>query len=209
MEWRDVVGYEGYLEVSDTGLIRSVEREVRHRNNSTMRIKSREIKSHPDPKGYLKVRTSIDKEKTSIKVHRAVAEAFIPNPDNKSQVDHIDGNKTNNSVSNLRWTTNRENFDYSVTNGLRENSYKALEDARDSEVRLAHLAESIRRRCSKKTYCYDKNMNLLAEYNSNEEAAKAVDGCQSGVSGCCCGKWKTYKGYIFSYIPPGNEEQNT
>lgn len=206
MEWRDVVGYEGYLEVSDTGLIRSVEREVRHRHNSTMRIKSREIKGHPDPKGYLKVRTSIDKEKTSIKIHRAVAEAFIPNPDNKPQVDHIDGNKANNNVSNLRWATNRENFDYSVANGLREKSYKALEDARNSETRRIHLGEKTRQRCSKKTYCYDKNMNLISEYGSNGEAAKAVGGCQSGVSGCCCKKYKTYKGYIFSYDPPGNED---
>lgn len=206
MEWRDVVGYEGYLEVSDTGLIRSVEREVRHKYGTTMRIKSREIKGHPDPKGYLKVRTSINKEKTSIKIHRAVAEAFIPNPNNKPQVDHIDGDKTNNTVSNLRWVTNRENFDYSVANGLRVNSYKALEEARHDEEKLARAAESIRKRCSKKTYCYDTNSNFVAEYSSNTEAAKAVGGCQSGISGCCRGRYKTYKGYTFSYDPPEDNE---
>lgn len=202
MEWKDVVGYEGYLEVNDEGQIRSTERTVRHRNDSTMRIKPKILSSNPDPKGYLKVRTSVNNKKTSIKVHRAVAEAFIDNPENKAQVDHIDGNKTNNSVKNLRWVTNRENYDYSVSNGLREGSMKALEDNRDNPIKKEKVAASIRERCSKKTYQYDLNMNFIKEYSSNMEAAIAVGGCQSGVSACCIGKYKTYKGYIFSYEGP-------
>lgn len=199
MEWRDLIGYEGYLQVSDSGLIRSVEREIPHRNNSTRTMKSRIINSYPDPKGYLKVRTSVSKQKTSIKVHRAVAEAFIPNPDKKEQVDHIDGNKMNNNVSNLRWATNRENFDYSVQNNLRKGSFDALSAHRNDQLRKDRVAEKIRERCSKKTYCYDKDMNLLAVYDSNADAAKAVNGCQSGVSACCCGRLPSYKGRIFRY----------
>lgn len=206
MEWKDVKGYEGYLEVSDTGLIRSVERTIPHKNNSTCQMKQRIIKSFPDPKGYYKVRTSINKEKTSIKVHRAVAEAFIPNPDRKPQVDHIDGNKSNNNVSNLRWATNKENFDYAVDNGLKQNSFDILKQYRSDKNRKEKAAKATRERCSKKTYCYDINHNYICVYNSNEEAAEAVGGCQSGISQCCVGKVNTYKGFIFSYEPPEDQE---
>lgn len=199
MEWRDIVGYEGFLQVSDQGDVRSVERDLHHRNDTTMVMKSKILKARPDPKGYLKVRTSVNNEKTSIKVHRAVAEAFIPNASNKPQVDHIDGNKSNNNVSNLRWVTNKENYDYSVANGLRVGSALALKRSKDSDIRKQNAAKSVRERMSKKTYCYDKNMNLLAIYDSNTLAAMAVNGCQSGVSACCCHSMPTYKGYIFRY----------
>lgn len=199
MEWRDLVGYEGYLQVSNTGLVRSVERKIPHRNNSTSTIKSRIISQHPDPKGYLKVRTSVNNHKTSIKVHRAVAEAFLPNLEHKDQVDHIDGNKANNHVSNLRWATNKENFDYSMQNGLRKGSLDALDAHRDDPIRKERAVIGNKERCSKKTYCYDINMNFIAVYDSNVDAAKAVNGCQSGVSACCCGRAPTYKGYIFKY----------
>lgn len=199
MEWRDIIGYEGYLQVSDEGQIRSVERLVRHRNGSQMMIKSKIIIARPDPKGYLKVRTSVNRRKTCIKVHRAVAEAFIPNPDNKPQVDHIDGDKTNNCVKNLRWVTNRENFDYSVEIGLREKSFEVLKEKhKDPEFRAA-IARRTSERCSKKTYCFSLDGKFIAEYSSSTEAGKAIGGCQSGVSGCCTGKYPTYKNYVFSY----------
>lgn len=63
-------------------------------------------------KGYLRIDLRIGKQKIHKKVHRLVAEAFIPNPDHKPQVNHIDGNKQNNSISNLEWCTNLENVQH-------------------------------------------------------------------------------------------------
>lgn len=199
MEWRDILGYEGYLQVSDTGQIRSVERYVNHRDGSLMLIKPKIIKSFPDPKGYLKVRTSVNNKKTCIKVHRAVAEAFIPNPEHKPQVDHIDGDKTNNNVSNLRWVSNRENYDFSVKNGIRSNSFAALEKSQKDPVLRRHAGLAAKSKCQKKTYCFDKNGNLIETYDSAKEAAKAYGGVPSGVSACCRGEMPTYKGVVFRY----------
>lgn len=199
MEWRQIPGYESYLEVNEFGEVRSVERYVNHRNGSLKLVRSKILTPYPDPKGYLKIRTSVNKEKTCIKVHRAVAEAFIPNPDNKPQIDHIDGDKTNNCVENLRWVTNRENYDYSAQNGLRTKSFEALKDSQKNPEVRAKASRKTVERCSKKTYCFSLDGEFIAEYSSGTEAGRAVGGCQSGVSGCCTGKYPTYKNFIFSY----------
>lgn len=99
VEWRSVPGYEGLYIVSDDG-------RVRNMYGLTLRPATK-------PSGYLFVSLSRPvnnkREKTWHHVHRLIAEAFLPNPENKSEVDHIDGDKTNNKVSNLRWATKLEN----------------------------------------------------------------------------------------------------
>jgi hypothetical protein len=79
-------------------------------NNHTLR----RVKAQPNGKGYLRVRIGGKRRF----VHRLVAEKYIPNPENKPQVNHKDGNKLNNSVGNLEWVTNQQNRDHAVKNGL-------------------------------------------------------------------------------------------
>ena len=76
-----------------------------------------------DSKGYLRVQVYVDGKAVTEKMHRLVARHFIPNPDNKPQVNHIDGDKTNNYVENLGWVTNKENFDHALSNGLMDNIF--------------------------------------------------------------------------------------
>lgn len=100
--WMPVKGFEGLYLVSDTGEVYSL-----LTNKSLLPARKRT--------GYLQVTLSKNAVLSYHLVHRLVANAFIPNPDGKKQVNHIDGNKLNNSVSNLEWSTSKENIVHSIT----------------------------------------------------------------------------------------------
>ena len=113
--WRDIDGYKGLYQVSSWGRVRS-----------TLIVDGNYIPLRPEvtKKGYLRVDLyDANGRRKHKKVHRLVANAFIPNPDGKPQVNHKDGNKKNNSVTNLEWVTDKENKDH------RKNVYKEINNA--------------------------------------------------------------------------------
>ena len=105
MTWKNIPGT--YYSVSDTGLVRN--------NNNNMLLRSYKTGKR---RNYETVGLYINGKKKNFKVHRLVAEAFIDNPENKPQVNHIDGNTSNNNVNNLEWVTNSENQLHAWKNGL-------------------------------------------------------------------------------------------
>lgn len=115
--WKAIEGTNGTYEVSNTGKVRS--------NNYLGRGKTREIKPW-DNGGYLRVTLWIEGKKINRLLHRLVAEAFIPNPENKPEVNHKTGNKHKNEAVNLEWSTHKENLDHADTTGLRDGSVAAL-----------------------------------------------------------------------------------
>ena len=107
--WKDVVGYEGFYKVSNKGNIRSVERKDtlgRKWGGVTLRP------SHNNTGGYLSVDLCKNGTRKKKRVHRLVAEVFIPNPNNYSEINHKDENKTNNHVENLEWCTSKYNINH-------------------------------------------------------------------------------------------------
>ena len=104
-EWRDAYIYGEQYEVSNMGRVR---------NKFTKHV----LSPQKDSKGYLRVRLSLHDKKATGKVHRLVANAFIPNPENKPQVNHKDTNKENNCVWNFEWATNGENQIHAYVTGL-------------------------------------------------------------------------------------------
>tara|TARA_R110000787_G_scaffold273466_1_gene381166 strand:+ start:112 stop:678 length:567 start_codon:yes stop_codon:yes gene_type:complete len=119
--WKDVVNYEGYYQVSNTGKIRSVTRVAIRANGREHPINGRELRFKADAKGYFRGAYCVNKKMWTYKVHREVAKAFIPNPENKATVNHRDGNKQNNNVDNLEWNTFAENLKHSFDTGLQDN----------------------------------------------------------------------------------------
>lgn len=108
--WKDIAGYEGFYKVSNHGNVKSCERIVNHGLGEAYRtIKSRIIKPCSDNHGYHLVSLSKNGKVRKHKVHRLVAGAFLPNPENKPTVNHINETKIDNHVSNLEWATYKEN----------------------------------------------------------------------------------------------------
>ncbi len=124
--WKDVKGYEGLYKVSNLGRVRSIERYVRSdRNPKTglRLIKPKILKAWDNGNGYMVVTISVNKKRKNKYVHRLVAEAFIPNPENKPQVNHIDNNRSNNIISNLEWCTASENSIHMMNQGRGKNQF--------------------------------------------------------------------------------------
>lgn len=120
--WRPVVGYEGSYEVSDLGNVRSVDRKVLYPFPGTKKMAKRfflgkKLILCPDKDGYLTACLSINQNREKARVHRLVADAFIPNPENKPHVNHLNSNVTDNRVKNLEWCTPLENTAHLIKHG--------------------------------------------------------------------------------------------
>lgn len=115
--WKDIKGYEGLYQVSNLGRVKSLNH---YASNGKVNIlyKGRILKQWFDgKKNYLQVQLSKDNKDKKFLVHRLVAEAFIPNRENKREVNHVNGIKTNNRVNNLEWVTSKENKEHAIKNG--------------------------------------------------------------------------------------------
>lgn len=116
-EWRDVVGFEGYYQVSNLGRVRSLDRTVVAKAGHSIFLKGRIMKlrlSH----GYWAVGLCVNGVMSSAKIHCLVAKAFIGDRPLGYDINHIDGNKLNNAVSNLEYCTHAKNMQHAVSTGL-------------------------------------------------------------------------------------------
>lgn len=172
-EWRDVVGFEGIYKVSNMGRVMSVERII------PCGCKNRAFKAQLlNPQKHqrknciprLYVHFFVDGKTKNFLIHRLVAEAFIPNPDNLPQVNHKDENPLNNHVDNLEWCTAAYNLSYN--NLQKRNAEKRATNGRHTVVQL------------------DDNNNLIAEYPSAIEAARQLGCAKGSISRCIKGDRK-------------------
>ena len=139
------------------------------------RIKGKMLKPFLTPKGYLDLTIVIDGQIKHRKVHRMVAEAFLPNPECKPEINHINGIKTDNRVENLEWATRSENAQHGFDTGL-------IESGRKHAVIM-----------------YSLDGKELARFESITEASKQTGIWHQNISKVCMGKNKTTGGYIWRY----------
>lgn len=116
--WIPIKGFEEYYHVSNLGNIRALEKTVPYKDGRIRRYKSIILKPRIDGRGYYFVTLYKPSYKIQLRVHRLIAVAFIPNPENKPEVNHKDGVKTNNEISNLEWSTRSENTQHAHDIGL-------------------------------------------------------------------------------------------
>jgi hypothetical protein len=116
-EMRAIPGFDGYAATAD-GRIRSLDRTRRYKGSSICAVRGRWLKPATDRKGYRVVVLQKHGKGFAVRVHRAVALAWIPNPENKPCINHKDGVKANNAITNLEWCTVSENALHAVRTGL-------------------------------------------------------------------------------------------
>ena len=177
MNWKVIDNFSNYS-VSDTGYVR---------NNVT----DKTLAYRRAGMGYFKVTLCKDGKHYECYIHRLVANAFIPNPANKPQVNHIDGNKQNNSISNLEWVTDKEN---------KQHLYSRL-DTTETRKKM-----SLSRRGAKNGYSH-KVIRLEDKkvYDCVGEAAREIGVHRACVSDVCRGKQKTTGGFHFMYLEKYSE----
>jgi hypothetical protein len=148
--------------------------------------------------GYCKVTLQKDKFKKIFSVHRLVAEAFIDNLENKPQVNHIDGIKTNNNVSNLEWVTAKENSNKAVGIGLFDN-VKIIQRQNAIKNNLSKYHILANEVTKKKVIQCDKENKTINTFNGISDASRETGITITGISYSCNNKRKSAGGYIWHF----------
>jgi hypothetical protein len=176
--WKDIEKYKGLYQVSNKGRVRSLDRV-----DPLGRMRKGKIMApQPNRLGYYMIRLSKNGVRGSIAVHRLVATAFIPNPDDKKEVNHKDGIKSHNYDSNLEWVTRSENITHAYNNGLATQSNRRHNDYRSKPV-----AQML-------------NGKIIRTYLSAMDASRQSGYSQGNISNCCRGRQKSAYGYQWKYI---------
>lgn len=167
--WKDVRGFEGYYQVSNKGVVKSLQRK-----KTNQFYKSSIKKLQIDRFGYCICGLYCHSKKKSKRVHRMVAEAFIPNPENKPHVNHINGIKDDNRVENLEWCTPSENAIHAFSIGLRFAGNKQIEMIRERsskkvlDVSTGIVYNSITEASIELNISYDSLKNNLTKNKTNK-----------------------------------------
>lgn len=211
--WKPVVGWEEMYLVSNFGNLRSLDRKVGGPRPEGRIIKGK-LRKFLVVRGYLSVNL-IDKKSgksTRNSVHRFVAEAFIPNPENKLCVNHIDGNKQNNHISNLEWCTYKENSEHAIRTGLKrphkftEEQKQKISQSGKGKINLAlwqknnkpKMVEQALRASLlmvKKVNQFDKSGIFVKQWDSMADACRATNATPNGITNCTKGRLKTSGGF--------------
>lgn len=168
--WKKINNNSNYL-VSNTGRIRRVGSNVDH--------------SVRNSKGYLITDLYENGTRNTVRVHRLVAEHFVPNPSSKPEVNHIDGNKNNNDVSNLEWVTKKENCRHAWNTGLNRPSFSMLGKSNPNAGRNGKPFRIV---------------ETGEVFNTLKECEDAIGGNNRHINDCLRGRQHTHRGYHFEYI---------
>lgn len=158
--WKDVPGYEGYYQISNTGKIKSLDRIVRGEGRKPYVKAGRVLKLAVASHGYLSVPLCKDSGQVTHSLHYVLAQVFIENPNNYPCVNHKDGNKLNNDLQNLEWVTYQQNSKHAYDTGLRQ-PYRKITTQQVNEIRA--LGKYLKLRPCQLAPMYDANQSSISE----------------------------------------------
>lgn len=181
-----------YYEVSNLGRVRSLNRIITYKDGLKVPYFGKILKPGSSV-GYPSVVIGNAGNKKPIKVHRLVAEAFLPKIEGKNYINHKDSNRKNNCVDNLEWCTPQENFLHAMQNGrwtptIPKNPYKAM---------LGKFGAEHNR--SKAVIQYDLQGNEIARFGGTREAGRITGAIPELIAKCCRGERNSHKSYIWKY----------
>lgn len=210
--WKSISGYEGIYEVSSLGRIRSLDRIVVDYRGIKKKVAGKVLKPGLTNKGYCIVSLNAVDKRHTLTVHRLVANEFIPNLDNKPQVNHKNGIKEDNRVCNLEWLTNEENMQHAINNGL-TNKGGRKKDSKNNKMGLNRKRKNIgapmpiekRRKLDVlrkkiKRGSVDREEYLLAEQNKTQERLTQLSNLLEQHSGLSNRKLAVELGISESYL---------
>lgn len=182
-DWKIIEEYPNYM-VSSEGKVKSIER-----NDGRGRHKKGKILSpRYNTRGYITVVLYKNGVPQTFRVNRLVAQVFIPNPDNKPYVDHINGDRADNRVCNLRWVTHKENMNNPLTRLKLKNN-----------IGQKIATECSRLKTSKPVLQFSKNGDFIKKWDSAPVAGRDGNFNSKCIGECCRGNSKTSGGYIWRY----------
>lgn len=184
--WKTIKGYETNYEISNLGRVRSIDRIYKRTFNTTRKLTGKILKPFLVNGNYLCVYLCNDAGKKSHKVHRLVATHFIPNEENKREVNHIDGNRQNNQLNNLEWNTRAEN---------NLHSYLHLGKKPPMKGKTGSKCKN-----SKQVVQLTKQGETIKVWNSITEAQNKLGIAGTNISKCCRGYFETMGGYKWKYL---------
>ena len=183
--WVPIDNFELSYAVSNLGRVKSINRRIVDSIGRSQLVKGMILKQFTDGDGYMYVTLSQSGTDTTKKIHRLVAEAFIPNPKNKPQVNHKDGNKHNNLVSNLEWATSKENIQHAFSLGLRSRQYEVQKCNQMSAGNCKQLI------CIETNQIFDSCLSASEYFNVSS----------SSISECVRKGWRVRKKYhLLPYV---------
>lgn len=148
------------------------------------------LKAYKERNGYLRVWIKQNGSRKKVAVHRLVACAFLPNPENKPCVNHLDGNKENNHVTNLEWSSYSDNERHSHRTLGKQLSSKNLKNMVEAHVKAVR----------KSVGQFSMDGVFVRRFDSMADAAKATGVSQGNISECCNGRRKSAGGYLWNFV---------
>lgn len=168
--WKDIKGYEGLYQISNMGRVKRFKRK-----------EEKNLNPCKDKRGYLRIDLYKKGNRKNITIHRLVAIHFIPNPENKPEVNHKHGIKTDNRATELEWVTTSENEKHAYDTGLKKQ--------KNGE---AHHN-------SKKVIQYDLLGNFIKEWDCAMDIERKLNIRENNICACCRGEQNTAYGYVWKY----------